>query len=100
MKYDPWFLIEIAESTGAQEFDKKYFHENVTLNAKDGWKCVIFYDGDMLDYIDSFITPDGEIINFWEWDECIEKSILMGWSGVGDIERLKVDAAAEYFKNA
>lgn len=92
-KYNVWFLMEIAESTKAPEHDEKYFHEDVTFDAKGGWKCIMFYDGDELDYIDSFITPEGEIVNFWDWEESAEKDLLTCWRSIGDLERLKKIAA-------
>jgi hypothetical protein len=88
-KYDALFLMGIAESTNAPEHDGKYYHEDVTFEAKDGWKCVMFYDGDELDYIAHFITPDGEIIDFWEWEDSPEKDTLTCWRSIGDIERLR-----------
>lgn len=93
MKYDPWYLLELAESTGAVDKYKKYWCEDVTFNAKDGWKVVIFYDQDEIDYIDSFISPTGEIINFWDWEDSFDKETLICWRGPGDLKRLKESRA-------
>jgi hypothetical protein len=92
MKYDVWYLLELAESTGAVDNDKRYWCENVTFDAKDGWKVVIFYDQDEIDYIDSFITPDGTKVDFWEWKDCSDKKTLRCWRGSGDLIRLKMAA--------
>ena len=92
-----WELLEIAESTNAPEYlpeDSSDCWSDVTFEAKNGWKVVIFYDGTELDYIDHFIKPDGKIINFWDWPDepdyyNSDKHILMCWRNVGDLERLK-----------
>lgn len=57
---------------------------DVTIDCRDGWKVVIFYDCGDLDYIDSFISPDGERIEWW-WDaETLfsgDGSRLRNWRG-------------------
>jgi hypothetical protein len=108
MKYDLWFLLELAESTNApseQPSDSVNWCHDVVFNCKNGWKVVIFYDCGELDYISYFINPDGLIIDFWDWPDEFEvddpryekallssdKNFLMNWRGVGDIERLRAD---------
>jgi hypothetical protein len=62
---------------------------DVVFKTATGWTVVIFYDGDELDYIDHFTTPDGQEIDFWDWPEEDEwKKYLINWRGVGDLERL------------
>ena len=60
----------------------------------DNWKVIIFHDCGELDYIDHFVSPDGEIIDFWDWpvEEDFynsDKNLLMCWRGNGDLARLR-----------
>jgi len=89
---DVFMLLEIAESANPPECCDRYFHEDIIMNAKDGWKISFFYDGDELDYINYFIMPNGTIIDFWDWDEdkyYDDKHLLMCWRSVGDLKRLR-----------
>lgn len=91
MKAEIIKLLEIAESTNALKTippDSKDWCSDVAFPAKDGWTVVLFYDCGELDYIDHFISPSGEKISFWDWPDSEEKNILMGWTCVGDLERL------------
>jgi hypothetical protein len=55
-----------------------------------GWKVIVFYDGLELDYIDSFIAPDGEMMTPWvASDRLDEYDTIKLWRGVGSIEDLK-----------
>jgi hypothetical protein len=47
---------------------------------RDGWKVVVFYDCGGFDYIDSFVSPDGKTIDFWDWPESSDKQKLVNWS--------------------
>ena len=93
--------MEIAESANApdtQPCDSRNWSAHVEFEAKDNWKVVIFYDCGNLDYIDHFITPDGEIIDYWDWPDgedfyTSDKNLLMCWCGNGDIERLRSNQA-------
>lgn len=92
MNYDVWKLLEIAESTNAPEeqpSDSDNWCADVSFDAKDGWKVIIFYDCGDLDYISHFISPTGEVIDFWEWPESEERELLTAWRGIGDLERLR-----------
>jgi len=92
MKYNVWKLLEIAESANVPDTqlnDSPNWCTDVIFKARDGWKVVIFYDCGELDYISSFINPNGIIIDFWDWPESKDKSILMAWRGNGDLERLQ-----------
>lgn len=84
-------LLELAEAASPPATpDDDYWCANATFDAPGGWKVVIFYDCGDLDYIDSFVTPDGVEIDFWKWDvRHPDRRTLMGWGGVGDIERLR-----------
>ena len=49
----------------------------------------IFYDGGGLDYITERRSPDGLVIDPWEWpDGAPGRHPLMNWRGVGDRARL------------
>ena len=53
----------------------------VEFECRDGWKVSVFYDVGELDYIDHFVSPDGTVIDFWDWPESDDKSTLMSWRG-------------------
>ena len=92
-QYDQWKLLEIAESANPpdeQPGDSDNWCGDVEMPAKDGWKVVFFYDCGELDYIDSFVMPDGTRLEVWglgyqgeQWPP------VMNWRGVGDLERLR-----------
>lgn len=93
--YGQFFLMEIAESANPPNTLPDLTWENITMDARDGWKVVFFYDGD-LDYIDYFITPTGAILEVFDFDRSnpayiYEGSLppIMNWRGVGDMQRLK-----------
>lgn len=75
-------LLAIAESANPPSDDPDGCGE-VTLDAKDGWKVVFHYGADChLRYISEFVTPAGQTIDFWEWDETVPgRDELMAWSG-------------------
>lgn len=59
---------------------------DVELPAKDGWKVMFHYDchGD-LRYISHFVTPSGQEIDFWEWNDAVPgRDRLIAWCGAGD----------------
>lgn len=91
-----WHLLEIAESANPPDMqpdDSDDWCGDVEFAAKDGWKVVFFYDCGELDYIDHFITPNGEKLEVWadggyqgdQWPP------VMNWRGVGDLARLQAD---------
>ena len=47
--------------------------------AKDGWKVAVFYDVDEFNYIERFVTPEGNVIDFWDWPDCPERQALIDW---------------------
>lgn len=81
-------LLDVARSANPPDYVENGVHENREFPARDGWRVVIFYDGGDLDYIDSFISPAGEVIDFWNWPEGPGRNLLMAWRGVDDTERL------------
>ena len=83
-----WEMLALVESVNPPATDRERFGDR-TFTAPGRWQVVIFYDCGELDYIDSFITPEGEEIDFWDWPECEQKKILMSWRGTGDLKRLK-----------
>jgi hypothetical protein len=92
-KYDADMLLDIADSTNAPgENDDPW--GSVIFDGKDEWKVSIFYDCGELDYIEHFVAPDGEIIDFWKWPDTYlpngdydhdlrhPRNRLMAWRGV------------------
>lgn len=99
-RYGQWFLLEIAESANPPEIlPSGPEWGDVPMDASDGWKVVFFYDGE-LDYIDHFISPNGERLDVWLDDDHPEREKcdaawggqwppIMNWRGVGDLARLR-----------
>lgn len=55
---------------------------NETFECRDGWKVVIFYDAGDLDYIDSIVMPNGDVIDFWDWPVGTPgRETLIRWQG-------------------
>lgn len=67
--------VEIPDDSSVDDVWEKEF------DCRDGWRVVVFYDVGELDYIEYFVTPDGEKINFWDWPESNDRSELMNWRG-------------------
>lgn len=67
--------IVIPENIGPGEF------RDVEFLVRDGWKVDVFYDCGELDYINHFVSPEGERIDFWGWPESKDKSRLINWRG-------------------
>ena len=87
-KYDQWKLLEIAESANPPKINDAWFC-NIELPAKDGWKVVFFYDAGKLDYIESFVMPDGTRLEVWVDDYQSEHwPPVMNWCKVGDLKRI------------
>jgi len=88
-EYDQWKLLEIAESANPPNANFEWYGD-VKLPAKDGWKVTFYYDCGELDYIDSFVTPDGVTLNVFGPDVVVglEWPPLMIWREVGDLKRL------------
>jgi len=83
-------LVEIAESMNPPnemfEDDGNPAWKDVVFDRLDGWKIVINYDGGEVDYISHFVDPEGNVIDFWEWEESENKRMLMCWRGVGSLK--------------
>lgn len=106
-RYDVDMLLDIADSTNAPDENREWYCEEM-FDAKDGWKVSIFYDCGELDYIDHFMAPDGEVINFWEWpdtylpngdydhDHRHPRNRLMAWRGVRRPETEEEKARREF----
>lgn len=79
------FLLGLLEGVDIPGTDKADACD-VTFECRDGWKVVIFYDCGGLDYIDSFIDPAGNTLNWW-WDvddphdQSEDASALRNWRG-------------------
>ena len=76
--YSAEFLISVAESANipATSYELSPWR---TFPAANGWQVMVYYDVDEFDYIEHFITPDGTIIEIWEWPESEEKKLLTSW---------------------
>lgn len=82
-------LLEMAHAVNMPDSLDPGIFEHLTFDCEGGWKVVIFYDDGDLDYIDQFITPKGEPIDFWEWSNDVPgRDILIAWQGREDTERL------------
>lgn len=91
-KYNQWRLLEIAESANPpdEQPDGPNWCGEVELPATDGWKVVFFYDCGELDYIDSFVMPDGTRLEVFGDDYQSEQwPPVMNWRVMGDLERLR-----------
>ena len=55
----------------------------MTFDLKDGWKVVVFYDCESFDYLDEFIAPNGQVVDFWEFPESEARQRLIDWSPLG-----------------
>lgn len=84
---DVWELMALAEAANPPN-DHPDYYTDIEFEARDGWKVSFFYDVGELDYIAHFVTPDGEVLDFWEWLESHERDWLIAWRGVGDRARL------------
>ncbi|MES2685504.1 MAG: hypothetical protein V4706_01715 [Pseudomonadota bacterium] len=94
---DKWgqiFLLEIASSAAppnTQPSDSTNWCGDVTLPGRAGWKVCFFYDCGDLDYIDHFVTPDGEKLEvFVEGYDSEQWPPVMLWGGISDTERLRI----------
>lgn len=92
-QYDQWKLLEIAESANPPEQqpgDSVNWCGEVEIPAKDGWKVIFFYDCGELDFIDSFIMPDGKRLEVWiDGYPGDYFPPVMIWRSLGDLERLR-----------
>ncbi len=52
-----------------------------TINGNDCWKMVLFYDCGELDYIEHFVGPSGNVIDFWSWPDNDDRTMFVNWNG-------------------
>lgn len=86
--YNAWKLLEIVEKANPPDYEYDCFGEE-SFSLDNGWRVVLFYDIGELDCINEIITPEGKVIDFWEWPDCPVKDVMKSWRGVGDLKRLK-----------
>lgn len=67
--------VDIPNDIGPGEF------RDVEIDVRDGWKVDVFYDCGELDYINHFVSPMGEVVNFWDWPRSEDQSLLINWRG-------------------
>lgn len=78
-------LLEIAEQCEPPEFVGSGVFETREFTSPQGWRVSIFYDDGELDYIEHFTSPDGRVVDFWDWpEETPGRNILIAWREVGD----------------
>lgn len=77
---DADFLLGLLEGIEIPDHNEVDACE-VAFPCRDGWKVIVFYDVGELDYIDSFVSPTGEEIDFWLWPESEDKQRVMNWRG-------------------
>lgn len=80
MIYAADFLIDLANSTAFPDVSDDGAPWK-TYPSKDGWQVCYFYDADYIDYIQHFIAPNGDVIDFWEWPDSPERDQLIAWCG-------------------
>ncbi|MCK2054971.1 phage terminase large subunit family protein [Methylobacterium sp. 37f] len=86
---DVWTLLEIVERTNPPDCIPNE-GSDLTLTTAEGWQVSYFYDVGELDYIDEIRSPDGLVIDFWEWPMGAPGAgFLRAWRGVGDLARLR-----------
>ena len=79
--YAASFLLSLLEGVDIPNYIEPGEFLDVEITARDGWKVDVFYDCGELDYINHFISPKGEVVNFWDWPESQDKSLLINWRG-------------------
>ena len=86
-----FMLLDIVEKLKPPESIKNAQQGDITLTTGE-WTVSFFYDCGEMDYIDHFITPNGQKLDVWGCktikDETWQK-IIQDWRGVGDLERLR-----------
>jgi len=87
-------LLDIAHSASPPDENPDWWGE-VTLPARDGWQACFFYDCGELDYIDHFISPDGQrLYVFPDGYQSDQSPPVMLWRGCSDTQRLSMLLAA------
>lgn len=81
-------LLTMADAANVpQENPAPHWQSHLDFQLADGWKMSIFYDAGELDYINHFVSPSGEVVDFWEWPDLVgvgqdaDKNALIGWRG-------------------
>ena len=96
-------ILQLAEDVAPVENlpeDSNDWWSDVTMDHPSGWKVVFFYDGDELDYISEWITPDGTVFDHWSLFEGMgnpwkDEYWLKCWRSCKDLPRL-IKARQEY----
>ena len=94
-------LLEIVEKASPPRIQQGRWVFDVPF-VQDGWTFEVFYDCGELDYLDHFISPDGERIEvFAEKSEKTEpwQKVLQSWRGMGDLERLRGDEFMRFLES-
>lgn len=98
---DPFALLELVERAAPPGKQAKGEWDSHVVIEIDGWQIELFYDCGELDYIDHFITPEGERLNVWPDHQSVTRDmadwqqIVASWREVGDLQRLR-ELAAEW----
>lgn len=86
-------LLSMADAANVPDDhpNPDWWPSEVEFELSDGWKMAVFYDVGDLDYIEHFVAPDGQIIDFWDWPDItdlgedewcdLDKNMLMGCRG-------------------
>ena len=87
--YTKWDLLEIVEKADIPDF--WLFGESSSIvHEVDGWKIKVFYYCEELEYIENITTPNGVVLDFWEWGSENEwRDVLIVWRGNGDLDTMK-----------
>ena len=80
-RYAASFLLSLLEGISIPNAIDPGEFCDVEIAVRDGWKVDVFYDCGELDYINHFISPLGEVIDFWLWPESEDRSLLINWCG-------------------
>lgn len=79
MNYTATFLLGLLEGIPIPPEIEAGECRDVEIPVKDGWKVNVYYDCGGLDFINHFVTPDGEVVNFWNWQDSEDKRVLAAW---------------------
>ncbi len=78
------FLLSLADEINPPAKIDDAAFGNREFICSNGWRVTFFYDGGDLDYIDHFASPDGRVIDFWDWpDDLPERDVLINWRPAG-----------------
>lgn len=84
------FLLGLAEECNPPQGHPVNDSATMEFVTAGGWTVVFFYDAGDLDYIEKFISPEGDEVDFWAWPEDhAGREAMIAWRGVGDLNRLR-----------